>query len=208
MSHGTPPSSSQSPPLTPLPDSMSNPNLRRCADCGREVSVHAESCPNCGATFVARPRNTFMFCSSCGKQLSDQAIMCPGCGAPTKLRDAKLSVGIGTIVARIHPFGWLSSSRFDSGHLSVGSQEAGRARCSLHHHQLHIPQSLGVSVANSLVTVNLTVSIAGSEQSFSTMQQESVMQTGRQRPEAAKQCRNFILTPLCEGQLREHHTPH
>jgi uncharacterized OB-fold protein len=40
-----------------------------------------------------------MFCTSCGKQLSDQAIMCPGCGAPTKVHDAKLSVGTGTIVA-------------------------------------------------------------------------------------------------------------
>ena len=39
-------------------------------------------------------------------------------------------------------------------------------------------------------------SVAGSEQSFSTMQQESVMQTGRQRLEAAKQCKNFVLTPL------------
>src|ERR1035438_1608576 len=31
---------------------------------------------------------------------------------------------------------------------------------------------------------------------LSPMQQEPVVQTGRQRPEAIKQCKNFVLTPL------------
>src|SRR5436309_2654463 len=31
-----------------------NPNLRACSDCGRQISVHATACPQCGAP-TARP---------------------------------------------------------------------------------------------------------------------------------------------------------
>jgi ribosomal protein S27E len=42
---------SQPPPTSPAPDSNSSKNLRVCKDCGKTISVHAESCPHCGATY-------------------------------------------------------------------------------------------------------------------------------------------------------------
>src|SRR5438128_12132952 len=41
------------PPAAPLVQAT-NPNLRRCADCGKDVSIRAEFCPHCGATFVKK----------------------------------------------------------------------------------------------------------------------------------------------------------
>jgi len=38
-----------------------SPNLRRCGDCSREVSILAESCPNCGATFATRKKHGVFF---------------------------------------------------------------------------------------------------------------------------------------------------
>ncbi len=49
------------PPPIPSPAQAANPNLRRCADCGREVSIRAESCPNCGATFVRKTKHGVFF---------------------------------------------------------------------------------------------------------------------------------------------------
>lgn len=40
-------------PSNPTPSEPVS-NLRNCNDCGRAVSVHAESCPHCGAAFVTR----------------------------------------------------------------------------------------------------------------------------------------------------------
>ena len=50
-----PPPPLQSPPL------VENPKLRRCADCGKEVSIRAESCPHCGATFIIKKRHGVFF---------------------------------------------------------------------------------------------------------------------------------------------------
>jgi len=41
----------QLPPPLPAPDSNSSKNLRVCKDCGKTISVHAEFCPHCGATY-------------------------------------------------------------------------------------------------------------------------------------------------------------
>jgi hypothetical protein len=49
------------PPPIPLPTKAVNPNLRRCADCGKDVSIRAESCPNCGAAFVRRKKHGVFF---------------------------------------------------------------------------------------------------------------------------------------------------
>jgi len=45
---------SQPPPTSPAPDSNFSKNLRVCKDCGKAISVHAEFCPHCGATFKRR----------------------------------------------------------------------------------------------------------------------------------------------------------
>lgn len=45
----------------PSPVQAENLSLRRCADCGKEVSVHAELCPHCGAPFVQRRRRGVFF---------------------------------------------------------------------------------------------------------------------------------------------------
>lgn len=37
-----------------------------CADCGKEVSIHAESCPHCGAAFVKRKHHGVFFYVFCG----------------------------------------------------------------------------------------------------------------------------------------------
>jgi DNA-directed RNA polymerase subunit RPC12/RpoP len=38
-----------------------DPNLRRGTDCGKEVSIHAESCPYCGATFAKNNKKHAVF---------------------------------------------------------------------------------------------------------------------------------------------------
>jgi hypothetical protein len=53
-----PPSLSAS---TPAPQSLRNPNLRTCADCGKEVSIHAEACPHCGAAVAKRKHHGVFF---------------------------------------------------------------------------------------------------------------------------------------------------
>jgi len=42
---------SQPSPTSPAPDANSSKNLRVCKDCGKAISVHAEFCPHCGATY-------------------------------------------------------------------------------------------------------------------------------------------------------------
>jgi predicted RNA-binding Zn-ribbon protein involved in translation (DUF1610 family) len=51
---------SQPPPTSPAPDSNSSKNLRVCKDCGKTISVHAEFCPHCGATYK-RKRGVFFY---------------------------------------------------------------------------------------------------------------------------------------------------
>jgi hypothetical protein len=55
-----PPPSQPAPTIAP-PPSVENSNLRRCADCGGQVSVHAESCPHCGATFIKKVKHGVFF---------------------------------------------------------------------------------------------------------------------------------------------------
>ncbi len=45
---------SQPLPTSPVPDTNSSKNLRVCADCGHQVSRHADACPHCGASFKKR----------------------------------------------------------------------------------------------------------------------------------------------------------
>jgi predicted RNA-binding Zn-ribbon protein involved in translation (DUF1610 family) len=50
----------QPPPASPAPDSNSSKNLRICKDCGKTISVHAEFCPHCGASYK-RKRGVFFY---------------------------------------------------------------------------------------------------------------------------------------------------
>ena len=43
------PPQARPPPEPPMPSQ--NPNLFSCPDCGKTVSVHAETCPSCGRRF-------------------------------------------------------------------------------------------------------------------------------------------------------------
>lgn len=52
--------------------------MKTCADCGREVSARATSCPHCGAPLQA----TIQKCPDCGKDVSIHASSCPNCGRP------------------------------------------------------------------------------------------------------------------------------
>lgn len=52
--------------------------MKKCADCGKEVSARATSCPNCGAPLNA----TIQKCPDCGKDVSIHASSCPNCGRP------------------------------------------------------------------------------------------------------------------------------
>ena len=38
-----------------------NPNLRKCKDCGKDVSINAEVCPHCGAPFISRKKHGVFF---------------------------------------------------------------------------------------------------------------------------------------------------
>ena len=49
------------PPLPQAPQPQTNPNLRTCRDCGNSVSIHAEVCPKCGATFARRKSHGVFF---------------------------------------------------------------------------------------------------------------------------------------------------
>ena len=49
--------------------------LIKCSECGKEMSDHAEHCPNCGYV------NNIRFCPVCDKQLSNEANFCPNCGS-------------------------------------------------------------------------------------------------------------------------------
>ena len=49
--------------------------LIKCSECGKEMSDHAEHCPNCGYA------NNIRFCPVCDKQLSNEANFCPNCGS-------------------------------------------------------------------------------------------------------------------------------
>lgn len=52
--------------------------MKKCADCGKEVSARAANCPNCGAPLNA----TIQKCPDCGKDVSIHASSCPNCGRP------------------------------------------------------------------------------------------------------------------------------
>lgn len=47
-------SSAESQPPPKPPTQVSSKNLRVCKDCGKSISVHAELCPHCGASFKKR----------------------------------------------------------------------------------------------------------------------------------------------------------
>lgn len=49
-----------SPPMKTSVIPAINRNLRLCADCGKEVSIHADSCPHCGARF-RKKRGIFFY---------------------------------------------------------------------------------------------------------------------------------------------------
>src|SRR5436190_18171964 len=52
---------SPAPPIAPPVVPVGTLNLRRCPDCGKEVSVHAESCPHCGAPVLKQKRRGVFF---------------------------------------------------------------------------------------------------------------------------------------------------
>lgn len=52
--------------------------MKKCPDCGKDVSARATSCPNCGAPLQA----TMQACPDCGKEISIYATSCPNCGRP------------------------------------------------------------------------------------------------------------------------------
>ena len=37
------------------------PNMTKCRDCENEISIHAESCPHCGAIYVTRKKHGVFF---------------------------------------------------------------------------------------------------------------------------------------------------
>ena len=52
--------------------------MKKCADCGKDVSARATNCPHCGAPMNA----TIQKCPDCGKDVSIHATSCPNCGRP------------------------------------------------------------------------------------------------------------------------------
>ncbi len=57
---------------------VSSEVMKKCADCGKEVSAKATVCPNCGAPL----NTTIQKCPDCGKDVSIHATSCPNCGRP------------------------------------------------------------------------------------------------------------------------------
>jgi hypothetical protein len=47
--------------VPPVESTIRNSNLVICADCGKEISIHAESCPHCGAMLVKKKHHGVFF---------------------------------------------------------------------------------------------------------------------------------------------------
>jgi len=72
--------------------------VRKCPECGHEVSKHHATCPQCGYPMLAedicgRPptseetgqrRTVLVACPECACQISDNLLACPGCGYPLR----------------------------------------------------------------------------------------------------------------------------
>ena len=51
---------------------------KKCIECGEEISVNAEICPNCGVRQISTTETKF--CKDCGAKIPKKAEICPKCG--------------------------------------------------------------------------------------------------------------------------------
>ena len=93
----------------------SGTGLKKCSDCGKDVSSYATSCPNCGA-----PQNpTIRKCPDCGKDVSIHATSCPNCGRPlepaarTDLKPVNMGFSLQALPLIILLCSWLSTKEFE-----------------------------------------------------------------------------------------------
>lgn len=96
------------------PDTSSS-TMKKCADCGKEISVTATSCPNCGAP----QQTTLKKCPDCGKDVSIHASCCPNCGRPleaavrTDIKPVNMGFSLFALPIIIVLCSWGSTQEFD-----------------------------------------------------------------------------------------------
>lgn len=60
--------------------------IRKCLNCGLDLTADAESCPRCGETVkeissnFANSFESICFCSKCGNSIKAKELFCPRCG--------------------------------------------------------------------------------------------------------------------------------
>ena len=90
--------------------------MKKCPDCGKEVSARATSCPNCGAPLNA----TIQKCPDCGKDVSIHASSCPNCGRPleaavrTDIKPVNMGFSLLALPIIIVVCSWLSVLAFEA----------------------------------------------------------------------------------------------
>lgn len=57
-------------------------DYRFCTNCGCQVTLDVDHCPQCGAA-MPRAERTTKFCQHCGKEIDKAAAFCPSCGHRT-----------------------------------------------------------------------------------------------------------------------------
>lgn len=88
--------------------------MKKCPDCGKEVSARATSCPNCGAPLNA----TIQKCPDCGKDVSIHASSCPNCGRPleaavrTDIKPVNMGFSLLALPIIIALCSWASTKEF------------------------------------------------------------------------------------------------
>lgn len=63
--------------------------LKKCENCGYEISDKALKCVHCGYDFSKQSQNEVMYCSECGKEISLDATECQYCGCPIEIKEKR-----------------------------------------------------------------------------------------------------------------------
>ena len=65
--------------------------LKKCENCGHEISDKALKCVHCGYDLSKQPQNEVMYCSECGKEISSDVTECQYCGCPIERKEKQVA---------------------------------------------------------------------------------------------------------------------
>ena len=74
--------------------------LKKCENCGHEISDKALKCVHCGYALSKQPQNEVMYCSECGREISLDVTECQYCGCPIERKEKRVAIPENSVTSK------------------------------------------------------------------------------------------------------------